>query len=52
MAKYMIEASYTQDGVKGLFKEGGTGRRTAIETAAKGLVARWSRSTTCSARTT
>ena len=37
MAKYMIEASYTQEGVKGLFKEGGTGRRTAIETAAKGL---------------
>jgi uncharacterized protein with GYD domain len=37
MPKFMIEASYTQDGVKGLFKEGGTGRRTAIETAAKGL---------------
>jgi uncharacterized protein with GYD domain len=37
MAKYMIEASYTVDGVKGLFKEGGTGRRTAVETAAKAL---------------
>ena len=37
MPKYLIEASYTVDGVKGLFKEGGTGRRTAIETAAKGL---------------
>jgi uncharacterized protein with GYD domain len=37
MPKYLIEASYTQDGLKGLFKEGGTGRRTALETAAKGL---------------
>ena len=37
MAKYLAEASYTQDGLKGLFKEGGTGRRTAVETAAKGL---------------
>ena len=37
MAKYMIEASYTVDGVKGLFKDGGSGRRTAIEEAVKGL---------------
>ncbi len=37
MPKYLVEGTYTQDGVKGLFKEGGTGRRTAIETAAKGL---------------
>ncbi|MGH7723639.1 MAG: GYD domain-containing protein [Candidatus Dormibacteria bacterium] len=37
MAKYLIEASYTVDGVKGLFKEGGTGRRTAIENAVRGL---------------
>ncbi len=37
MPKYLIEASYTVDGLKGLFKEGGSGRRTAIETAAKGL---------------
>ena len=37
MPKYLIEASYTLEGLKGLFKEGGTGRRTAIETAAKGL---------------
>ncbi len=37
MAKYMIEASYTVDGVKGLFKDGGTGRRAAIETAVNAL---------------
>jgi uncharacterized protein with GYD domain len=37
MSKYMIEASYSVDGVKGLFKEGGTGRRTAVEAAAKAL---------------
>ncbi len=37
MPKYLIEASYTAEGVKGLIKEGGTSRRTAVETAAKGL---------------
>jgi uncharacterized protein with GYD domain len=37
MAKYMIEASYTIDGVKGLVKEGGSGRRAAIEKAVQGL---------------
>ena len=31
MPKYMIRASYTVDGVKGLLKEGGSGRRAAIE---------------------
>lgn len=37
MAKYMIEASYTVDGVKGLFKEGGTGRRAGIDKAVRAL---------------
>lgn len=37
MAKYLVEASSTVDGLKELFKEGGTGRRTAIENAAKSL---------------
>jgi uncharacterized protein with GYD domain len=37
MPKYLVEASYTVEGVKGLLKEGGSSRRTAIETAAKGL---------------
>lgn len=31
MAKYLIEASYTAEGVQGLLKEGGSGRRKAIE---------------------
>lgn len=31
MSKYLIEASYTADGVKGLLKEGGSGRRAAVE---------------------
>lgn len=29
MAKYLIEASYSADGLKGLIKDGGTGRRAA-----------------------
>jgi uncharacterized protein with GYD domain len=31
MAKYLIEASYTSEGVQGLLKEGGSGRRAAVE---------------------
>lgn len=31
MAKYLIEASYTPEGLKGLLKEGGSGRRAAVE---------------------
>ena len=31
MAKYLSQSSYTSEGVKGLLKEGGTGRREAIE---------------------
>ena len=41
MGKYLIEASYTADGVKGLLKEGGSGRRAAVEqliTSAGGTV--------------
>ena len=30
MAKYLFRTSYTQAGVKGLIKEGGTGRRDAL----------------------
>ena len=29
MAKYLVQASYTADGVKGLLKDGGSGRRDA-----------------------
>jgi uncharacterized protein with GYD domain len=37
MPKYMIAASYTHQGLQGLMKEGGTGRRAAIEKAIQGL---------------
>jgi uncharacterized protein with GYD domain len=31
VGKYLIEASYTADGVNGLLKEGGSARRAAVE---------------------
>jgi uncharacterized protein with GYD domain len=37
MAKFLIEASYTQPGVKGLIKDGGTGRKAAVEKAISGI---------------
>lgn len=37
MAKYLIEASYSQLGLKGLVKDGGTARRAAVEAAVKHL---------------
>jgi hypothetical protein len=40
MPKYLFEASYTAEGAKGLLKDGGSGRRTAVEQLVKGLV-RW-----------
>ena len=30
MARYLLQASYTQSGVQGVIKEGGSGRRDAI----------------------
>lgn len=30
MARYLIQASYTREGLQGVLKEGGTGRRDAI----------------------
>ncbi len=35
MAKYLIQANYVGDGIKGLLKEGGTSRRAIVEEAAK-----------------
>ena len=35
MAKYLISASYTAEGAKGVLKEGGTKRRQAAEQAIK-----------------
>ena len=37
MPKYLITGSYTQEGVKGLLKDGGTKRREVVENLAKGL---------------
>ena len=37
MAKYLFHGSYTVEGLKGLIKEGGTGRREATENLAKSL---------------
>lgn len=37
MPKYLIEASYTAEGTKGLMKEGGSSRRKAVEEMSKGL---------------
>lgn len=37
MAKFLFEAHYTAEGAKGIIKDGGSGRRAAIEQAVKGL---------------
>lgn len=37
MAKFLIQGSYTADGVKGLIKEGGTGRQAAVQQAVEGV---------------
>ncbi len=35
MPKFLIKASYTTEGVKGLLKDGGSGRRNAVEKMVK-----------------
>jgi uncharacterized protein with GYD domain len=37
MAKYLFQGSYTEQGLKGVLKEGGTGRVKAVEQLVKGL---------------
>lgn len=37
MAKFLIQGSYTAQGAKGLMKEGGTGRKAAVQKALDGL---------------
>ncbi len=37
MPKYLLEASYTAEGTKGLVKEGGSSRRKTVEEMVKGL---------------
>jgi len=37
MAKYLLQASYTEEGLKGLLKDGGSKRRAAAEEALKSV---------------
>ena len=37
MAKYLFQASYTTDGIRGLKKDGGTSRKAAVEKLVSGL---------------
>ncbi len=37
MPKYLLQASYTVEGVKGLLKEGGTSRHAAVKKAVKSV---------------
>lgn len=37
MAKFLIRGSYTAEGARGLMKEGGTGRKAAVQKALEGL---------------
>lgn len=37
MPKYLIQASYVGEGLKGLLKEGGSSRRAAVEAVIKGM---------------
>ena len=37
MPKYLVQASYVGEGLKGLLKEGGSSRRATVETVVKGM---------------
>jgi uncharacterized protein with GYD domain len=37
MAKYLVQASYTAEGTKGLLKDGGSARQAAVKKATEGL---------------
>ena len=37
MAKFLIKGSYTAQGTQGLMKEGGSGRRAAVQKAIEGM---------------
>jgi uncharacterized protein with GYD domain len=37
MAKFLLKASYTASGAKGFLKDGGTGRRAAVQKTVEGL---------------
>jgi uncharacterized protein with GYD domain len=37
MPKFLVQGSYTAEGIKGVLKEGGTARKTAVAAATKAL---------------
>ncbi len=37
MARFLFQGKYSTEGVKGVLKEGGTGRRAAVEAAVKSV---------------
>lgn len=37
MPKFLIEGNYSADGIKGVLKEGGSGRKEAVEAALKAM---------------
>ena len=37
MGRYLFQATYSVDGINGVLKEGGTGRRSAVDAALKGM---------------
>jgi uncharacterized protein with GYD domain len=37
VAKYLLKVSYTPEGIKGVMKEGGTGRSAAVESLAESM---------------
>jgi uncharacterized protein with GYD domain len=37
VARYLFQGSYSTEGIKGVLKDGGTGRRAAVEAALKSL---------------
>jgi hypothetical protein len=52
MSKYLIRASYSPEGMKGVMAKGGTARVDAIKKLAAGAAARWSPATSPSGATT
>jgi uncharacterized protein with GYD domain len=41
MPKYLIQGSYSEQGLKGVLKEGGSKRREAAEQSIKGMGGDW-----------
>ena len=37
MARYLLQGSYTTEGIKGVLKDGGTGRREAVSAALEAM---------------